>query len=435
MALSGASRQASESDGFTGTRAAEPSQPLPAASLALVQEPPRARAGAGATKQNIIWLASYPKSGNTWVRVFIHNFMRELRGEAAGAQDINALSEWTLREGLAARFERHLGKSPNEASAAEIAAVRWLVQAGMAEGCKTPIFVKTHNAVANVEGYATVNFDVTDRSPRIGNREGRSCRSKAGGGLKRDDFHLLSQAKSSRLQNCVYPEFRLLWIWLMIDNSRAEFTLGNNFTGNREKFMMNRRVSIRTYFVFLLSIAILALYMIYCYIFSFVVVQDLADYHFPSEESKRQYFEAEIPTRREIETYLHDSTILMSYPPNSNSVTYFGADRSMYEWYQNEITKGIWWLSPLILKKKYNNELRHGFAYAICRKYEPDLLGDDRCRLVTQKDKILYLLPGSLDYAKGDVFNLSHTKNPPLKLSNKAINITDLQNLVANTSK
>ena len=24
----------------------------------------------------IIWLASYPKSGNTWLRAFLHNFLR-----------------------------------------------------------------------------------------------------------------------------------------------------------------------------------------------------------------------------------------------------------------------------------------------------------------------------------------------------------------------
>ena len=24
----------------------------------------------------IVWLASYPKSGNTWLRAFLHNFLR-----------------------------------------------------------------------------------------------------------------------------------------------------------------------------------------------------------------------------------------------------------------------------------------------------------------------------------------------------------------------
>jgi hypothetical protein len=41
-------------------------------------------------KQNIIWLCSYPKSGNTWVRVFLHNLLKELSGDAQGVQDIRA---------------------------------------------------------------------------------------------------------------------------------------------------------------------------------------------------------------------------------------------------------------------------------------------------------------------------------------------------------
>ena len=37
---------------------------------------------------NIIWLASYPKSGNTWFRVFLANFLRD----ADEAVDINHLN-------------------------------------------------------------------------------------------------------------------------------------------------------------------------------------------------------------------------------------------------------------------------------------------------------------------------------------------------------
>ena len=33
-----------------------------------------------AASQRAIWIASYPKSGNTWVRVFLHNLLGELLG-------------------------------------------------------------------------------------------------------------------------------------------------------------------------------------------------------------------------------------------------------------------------------------------------------------------------------------------------------------------
>jgi hypothetical protein len=74
-------------------------------------------AAADRPPQRAIWIASYPKSGNTWVRVFIHNLIRELRGPQEGAQDINTLHEMTLREALAPWFARRLGKSPHEATA------------------------------------------------------------------------------------------------------------------------------------------------------------------------------------------------------------------------------------------------------------------------------------------------------------------------------
>jgi Sulfotransferase domain len=107
-----------------------------------------------------IWIASYPKSGNTWVRVFIHNLIRELGG-GGEAQDINALHEMTARESLAGRFAQRLGKQATEAAAAEIARVRPLVQADIVQGARGPVYIKTHNAIANVEGFPTINLDVT----------------------------------------------------------------------------------------------------------------------------------------------------------------------------------------------------------------------------------------------------------------------------------
>jgi hypothetical protein len=112
-------------------------------------------------KQRAIWIASYPKSGNTWVRVFIHNLARELIGEGAAAQDINALHEMTARESLLEGFTRRLGKPAQEATAKEIAEARMHVQADMVRGEGGPVFIKTHNSVATVEGFPTINFDAT----------------------------------------------------------------------------------------------------------------------------------------------------------------------------------------------------------------------------------------------------------------------------------
>jgi Sulfotransferase domain len=111
-------------------------------------------------RRKAIWIASYPKSGNTWLRIVIHNLLRELAG-TDGVQDINKLSKWSTTEVRKKDFMRRLGKSVQDASEAEIAATRRLVQADLVQDRERPVFIKTHNAVANVEGFPTINFDVT----------------------------------------------------------------------------------------------------------------------------------------------------------------------------------------------------------------------------------------------------------------------------------
>jgi hypothetical protein len=42
----------------------------------------------------IIWLASFPKSGNAWMRSFLHNLLRN----PTESYDINTLTDFTLGE-------------------------------------------------------------------------------------------------------------------------------------------------------------------------------------------------------------------------------------------------------------------------------------------------------------------------------------------------
>lgn len=111
--------------------------------------------------QKGIWIASYPKSGNTWVRIFIHNLLRELRGEAGSEQDINALNQHTTWELTARAYEEFLRKPVAQATPAEIAKTRYDVQGALAQKQPGPFFIKTHNSVANVEGYPSINLDIT----------------------------------------------------------------------------------------------------------------------------------------------------------------------------------------------------------------------------------------------------------------------------------
>lgn len=109
----------------------------------------------------LIWIASYPKSGNTWTRAFLHNLLKVMEGDTGGLASINNMSEFTTWEVNAEHYERFLGKPPKEASRAEIAATRPKVQAMVAESVEGLAFVKTHNALVTDRGVPTINFSVT----------------------------------------------------------------------------------------------------------------------------------------------------------------------------------------------------------------------------------------------------------------------------------
>ena len=46
-------------------------------------------------RSGFVWLASYPKSGNTWTRAFLHNLFKAISGED-DIQDINGLNRFTV---------------------------------------------------------------------------------------------------------------------------------------------------------------------------------------------------------------------------------------------------------------------------------------------------------------------------------------------------
>ncbi|MGN6750114.1 MAG: sulfotransferase domain-containing protein [Xanthobacteraceae bacterium] len=116
---------------------------------------------AGQLKPGIVWLASYPRSGNTWTRHFLHNLLRVLDGNDSVPQDINALGEYTLWDVAGQRFERLLGKALDAASRTEIAAARVTVQQQIADDADAPVFVKTHNMLALDRGHPTINMGAT----------------------------------------------------------------------------------------------------------------------------------------------------------------------------------------------------------------------------------------------------------------------------------
>jgi hypothetical protein len=111
-------------------------------------------------KPGIVWIASYPKSGNTWTRAFLHNIIREMSGED-GAQDINAMGRFSTLEILKANYQRVLGFVPSERDGDQVAAARMQVQRNIADSADGIVFVKTHHALAINRSAPTINLAVT----------------------------------------------------------------------------------------------------------------------------------------------------------------------------------------------------------------------------------------------------------------------------------
>jgi len=108
----------------------------------------------------ILWLASYPKSGNTWTRAFLHNLLGLLEGDET-AYDINRIAEFTTWDISAKAYEKYMGEKPSEENRDKIAAARPLVQKAIADNTDGLAIVKTHHALVSDRGHSTINFAVT----------------------------------------------------------------------------------------------------------------------------------------------------------------------------------------------------------------------------------------------------------------------------------
>lgn len=108
---------------------------------------------------NILWLASYPKSGNTWVRTFIQNYLAN--GESP--IDINTIHQNSVDEVKAYRYQPFISKGQltTDLSLEEVCAIRPMVHAQMAAEAPATLFVKTHNFQGEYKGYPLHNWQVS----------------------------------------------------------------------------------------------------------------------------------------------------------------------------------------------------------------------------------------------------------------------------------
>lgn len=106
---------------------------------------------------NILWLASYPKSGNTWIRAFLVNLLTDFDEPV----DINRMAALTAGDSQAHWYARLDPRPPTALTKADLARLRPRVHRLIAESKNETVMVKTHNALVAVGGVSMITLEVT----------------------------------------------------------------------------------------------------------------------------------------------------------------------------------------------------------------------------------------------------------------------------------
>ena len=112
----------------------------------------------GADMGNIVWLASYMKSGNTWLRAYLHNLFRD----PGQPMDINELTgDLVHSESAIGWYSLIDDRPPQDWSDDDIARMRPKVHERIAGSRAGTVFCKTHSALLMIRGFSAVNMQVS----------------------------------------------------------------------------------------------------------------------------------------------------------------------------------------------------------------------------------------------------------------------------------
>lgn len=107
----------------------------------------------------IYWLASYPKSGNTWMRILLTNYLRN--GDSPA--DINSLDGGPIASARGV-FDDAVGIEASDLTQDEIERYRPFVYEQLSEQAKEPLFLKVHDAFT----YTPYGYPLLSKSATAG---------------------------------------------------------------------------------------------------------------------------------------------------------------------------------------------------------------------------------------------------------------------------
>lgn len=92
--------------------------------------------------KNIIWLVSYPKSGNTWIRIFLQHILEPPREENEGIPLLNDIPIASNRS----LIDKYLGISSSDLTDSEISDYRPEVYIKLSQIITDPMVLKVHDS-------------------------------------------------------------------------------------------------------------------------------------------------------------------------------------------------------------------------------------------------------------------------------------------------
>ncbi len=105
----------------------------------------------------ILWLASYPKSGNTWMRAFLANHF----ANRARPVPVNRLPDYAIGDNFRIHYARVGGRPAEELTEEDLRALRPLVHRWFAAARGETAIVKTHSLLGWVDGAPLITEEVT----------------------------------------------------------------------------------------------------------------------------------------------------------------------------------------------------------------------------------------------------------------------------------